>query len=275
MLEGDRVMYAPAVQVTPQGSSDDAEASRVLDALEHGDDQHRLAPDVLVFEALATANFAGPRYDAFAADLWAYAMPVIKSMIRTGRIQDLGQRRGVPIWINSGERQALHASLEDRDELAVDTIAWTIEFFRTSVLSKGKWDPAKGTSLRTYFIGACAFGFHRAFRIWSVARGKRIYEFELDLWLGRRLEPLEPDVAEQAARRDLLGKILARATPEARAICGLILQDLTYAEIGERLHGLTARAVEGHMHRLRKQAKKITDSSPPRIKAAALSAGLR
>ncbi|WP_436847745.1 hypothetical protein [Streptomyces avermitilis] len=53
-------------------------------------------------------------------------------------------------------------------------------------------------------------------------------------------------------------RILRDATWEARAICSLLYQQkMTQKEIGDAL-GMTSRAVEGHMRRLRLHAARLT-----------------
>jgi len=55
---------------------------------------------------------------------------------------------------------------------------------------------------------------------------------------------------------DTLRRILRVSSPEARMICWLILNGHNQAEIAEKLE-ITTRAVEGHMHRLRKRVEKM------------------
>jgi DNA-directed RNA polymerase specialized sigma24 family protein len=61
----------------------------------------------------------------------------------------------------------------DALELAEDTVAEAIVHFRDRVLKRGVWDPAKGASLTTYFIGNCLmFQFPNLYRTWRSDRAK-------------------------------------------------------------------------------------------------------
>lgn len=67
------------------------------------------------------------------------------------------------------------------------------------------------------------------------------------------------DPAETVASRDTLQRILEEATPEVAAICTPMLRhpELNHRQIGAHLGGMTARAVEGQPHRLRRIAREL------------------
>ncbi|MEV4477277.1 MULTISPECIES: hypothetical protein [Nonomuraea] len=183
---------------------------------------------------------------------------MLKGMIRTGAIKRLCFEKDVVLVMSDDEQRALRLSLEDRDQLAVDSIIGAIEYFRRKVLKPGKWDPELGASINTYFLGACAFGFQAAFRKWSAQRKAQLrqygYGMLADTAWSHLAEAIDPATA--AANGDTLRRIFSEAQPEARLICGLILRDLSQQEIGDRL-GMTTRAVEGHMRRLRVTVRRM------------------
>lgn len=225
------------------GTEADAKAETPLAAAE------RLAADQEQVRVLIAAGFKGPQYERFRDELWTYAMRVIRNFLRTGRISELCAARNVPIHMSEHARRALHTSPETRDEFAVDTISWSIEYFRDEVLAKSKWRPGPGAaSLRSFFIGACAFGFQRVLRDWQ-ARHQEVLTDEGQM--PDLLQAPDLDPAERAALTDTLRRIMDTAKPEVRHICRLILQDFSYAEIADQI-GISERAVEGHMYRLRK-----------------------
>jgi DNA-directed RNA polymerase specialized sigma24 family protein len=63
------------------------------------------------------------------------------------------------------------------------------------------------------------------------------------------------DMIKAIEDRDIIRRLSATAPPPVKLIMQLMLEDLTFAEIGERLD-LSARAVEGRLHRFRTQVKK-------------------
>ena len=60
---------------------------------------------------------------------------------------------------------------------------------------------------------------------------------------------------EAVENRDLIDRLAAMAPPMVKTIMLLMLEGFSFAEIGERV-GLSARAVEGRLHRFRTQVKK-------------------
>ena len=189
-----------------------------------------------------------------------YGFRVLKDALRTGRIIGMCQDANVPIFMTEEQQRTLHCSIEDRDALAVDTLLRAVPYFRSKVLEGGRWDPKK-SAMETFFIGCCLRAFRDVFSRWTHARKVRLGELgfgpseaTLDEHLPR-LSAIDPDGA--AALRDTLRTIMKHARPEARMICFLVLQDLTYAEIGEKLDGISSRAVEGHMRRLRRTVQRL------------------
>ncbi|WP_433223409.1 hypothetical protein [Microtetraspora malaysiensis] len=204
------------------------------------------------------AGLTPNEYRQFEESLWRYAVPVLRGMIRTGKIKSLCFEKDIILDMSEDEQRALRLSPEDRDQLVVDSIIWAIEFFRAKVLKPGKWHPDRGASVHTYFIGSCAYGFQASFRKWSGQRSARLsrYGYLLsrdEAWF-RLVDTIDPAVV--AANGDTLRRIFREAQPEARMICGLIMEGLTQQEIGDRL-GMTVRAVEGHMRRLRVTVRRM------------------
>jgi hypothetical protein len=51
-------------------------------------------------------------------------------------------------------------------ELAAETVAKALNTFRNTVLIPGRWNPARGASLKTFFIGQCLIRFPNIYRAW-------------------------------------------------------------------------------------------------------------
>ena len=206
---------------------------------------------------LSAAEFRGAVMDNFASDLWQYGLRVINSWLRDGSIPRRAQRHGVKIRPSWVELEMWERSAAAREELAVTTVREAAVWFTKTALPNGMWDPGKGASLRTYFIGACLIQFRTTYRSWSGERRQRVLEYSDGLAVHADRPAPGTDPALVMEQRETIAAILAKATPEARAICALIYAtDATYTSIGEKL-GMSARAVEGQMHRLRRQAKAL------------------
>jgi RNA polymerase sigma factor (sigma-70 family) len=68
-------------------------------------------------------------------------------------------------------------------------------------------------------------------------------------------DPQADAMMDAVENRDLIDCLAALAPPMVKQIMLLMLEGLSFAEIGERL-GISARAVEGRLHRFRTQVKK-------------------
>jgi hypothetical protein len=226
--------------------------SRSTDSLALSLSQHDA--DRAVVERARLAGFSGPTYETLIADLYAYAWPVMLGAIRTGSIVSIKTalpKRTIPV----DDRQVLHDSSAEREDLALSSIASAIPRF-TESLRAGRWDPAKGRGLRTYFIAACAYAFWHEYDLWSAQRRRQL---QAVLRLARdpsadglRLDRLEDHQEYRQAAELLLSKA-RRKSPDLEAILQCLLRGMTAAETAYQL-GYTERAVEGRMYQFRKTA---------------------
>jgi len=120
----------------------------------------RLIEDSRLYHALAAQDFEGPNWNRFKDALARYGLQVIGSWIRTGLIFKRCRERGLPT------ERPVRLQAGERSELAAITVAEAIAAFRDRVLRNGNWDPDRGASLRTYFIGQCLLRFPRVYKNW-------------------------------------------------------------------------------------------------------------
>jgi hypothetical protein len=214
----------------------------------------RREADLAAVARVSHADFRGPVFDSFINDLYKYAWPVMLDAIRTGSIVTI-QTGLPPRSIPPNERQLLHDSSPEREDLALGSIARAVPKFITS-LRNGRWDPAKGRSLRTFFIGACVYAFWQEYDLWRAQRRRQLAA----IWRLASLdsEPCGP-TDELEERRDcqeavrLLLEKAAKKSPELEAILQCLLTGMTAAEAASQL-GYSERAVEGRLYQFRKTA---------------------
>jgi hypothetical protein len=208
--------------------------------------------DLALIEELRLARFSGPRYDAFIDGLYRYAWPVMLAAIRTGSIVSIGTavpHRTIP----ADELQLLHDSAEEREELALASIGRAERKFKVS-LKRHFWDPAKGRSLRSYFIGACAQAFWEEYAAWSDRRHRQLRAIA-NLAARRDLahDEFADDPEMRQSQQDAVELLLAKAkrwSPELEAICVGLRSGLTAAELAEKL-GYSDRAIESRLYHFR------------------------
>lgn len=214
----------------------------------------RLAQDRELYERLQLDGFRGPRFDALVEDLWLYGWRVLRSWMQRGEIiARCGENNiQVPAWYTEVDMMTRLAEL--RDELAADSVATAVAHFTETILPRGFWNPNKGASMRTYFLRSCLYSFRDVFKRWATRRRRQLGALADWSSFGDR-PSAERGAEHRVVLRAELQEALADASWEARAICALIYQTgSTHTEIGQWLQ-MTPRAVEGHMRRLRAQAK--------------------
>jgi hypothetical protein len=181
---------------------------------------------------------------------------MLLGLIRTGKIISIDT--GIPHGtIAADDRQVLHDSAEDREELALASIGRAEPKFKAS-LRAGHWDPLKGRSLTSYFVGACAQAFWPEYRLWSARRRRqRLAILNLDR-AGFTLPPDEfaDDPEARHSRQEAVKLLLEKAakkSPELETICQGLRSGLTRVEIADQL-GYSDRAIEGRLYQFRKTA---------------------
>ena len=124
------------------------------------DDLDRLAVDLSLYNVLLAAGFAGPSWTLFTDALARYGVAVLKAWIGTGSIFARCMKLGLP----AGRRITL--AQREVVDLATITVAVAIGVFQTRVLPQRRWDPDRGASLKTFFIGQCLLSFPREYGKW-------------------------------------------------------------------------------------------------------------
>jgi DNA-directed RNA polymerase specialized sigma24 family protein len=215
--------------------------------------QRRVQQQQLVMD-MRTEGFDGPITQTWKAETVAYALAVIMSWTRTGQIVKECRAKGRPITLT--EYGPGRWSREDRLELAGETVTRALEYFMTKVLAADRWDPAKGASLNTFFIGACLFQFPNVYDRW--AREHR--DWDRTGASGRPLEdaeslmtpvmPWEDPTSKQVLKRTLRRELLQQiANPQTHAAAEMILADKTIKE--------TAAALEMNEKTLRTRLSRL------------------
>ncbi len=242
-----------------------ARADRERDQAEERVD--RLAGDRDLAEALRVDGFQGRNYDFFATEIAKYGWSVIRGWIYKGQIRGEVARKGFgslepePRW---------GAMVEDAESLADETVVLALRGFRDNVLIPGRWDPSKGASLRTFFVGQCLLQFSNVYRKWHGQELRSYAEPQAppstiewaDEFEDGPTTPLGPDASESAQIKDELRRAFGKITDERvrSAFYLSAVHGFTHAQIGEKL-GMTAKAVESAMARARQQVRKNLESA--------------
>ncbi|WP_039827643.1 sigma-70 family RNA polymerase sigma factor [Nocardia testacea] len=222
--------------------------------------------DTELVEALAAQGYPENLRTALEHQLWLYGWRVLRGMV-----QDLSILRvetGLPsLSINTDDYRTLHDSTEVREELVLDTLAKAVPFM-INQLVHGKWDPSRSASsnpkLGTYFVTACAFKFRDVYKAWH---RRRVEEIRVFLAATQLADPsMQASISNPddiTAARSQLRHILRAATFEERLICAGLLADKPHTDIAADL-GISAKALEGRLYRLRQRTWEALGAAPIR-----------
>lgn len=219
-----------------------AEARRLADLVRAGDSELLLQ--------LQLESYTGPVWEVFCDVVVRYAVTVLRSWLRRGLMaQRLAEKR-----LRGRPRDLGQIPDPEAEELAGETVAVALISFRDKVLKANRWDPRKGASLRTYFIGHCLARF---IDVWAAREAER----KRSPW-----EPL-PDDADQRLTCDgperqvvieeEISEGLGDLDERTATVVRLYAQGYRHAEIAERIgNGTTAKAVERIWARHRERQRK-------------------
>ncbi|MEV5754957.1 hypothetical protein AB0L00_44790 [Actinoallomurus sp. NPDC052308] len=218
--------------------------------------ESRLAVDQLLVEAVLEQGLNGSRHQRLNAELIRYAVPVLRYLLRTGQIvaKCVKLRR----WY--GDADALpELSDADHDDLAQQMVADALPVFTTAVFVERRWSPARGASLKTYFVNACALQFPTLYRRWLRDRSTVRP-------IGLVIDPDRPggavDPAVQVAMADEVERLLGEIKDQqVREVLVLRAAGFSASQAAEAV-GLTPKAAEGRTARVRKQISRRSERPP-------------
>ena len=202
----------------------------------------RLLGDADLLLRLQLSGYAESEWAPVAAEFGRYGFNVIMGWLYNGQIFDK---------VHEKTQRHLRRPEERFDEdavstLATDTVIAALDAFLERVLKTNTWNPNRGASLKTFFIGQCCFQFSNVYRSWYRAE-KRLRKTHLvgDVTL--------LDMAKNASRgadvpllqhttaMETLGKL---STDKARLAVMLHSIGYTQAEIAVEIGVADEKAVE-------------------------------
>lgn len=215
-------------------------------------DEERLSADRAIVLALTADGFTGPRYDLFRHEVMAYGYQVLVGWIRRGVMFNECRSHGLHLAVSPSIRERLSTAFEDAHDLAATTVAQTFPKFVEKGLVEGRWDPGKGASLKSYFIGACVYTFPNVYRTWANGFLAGLREPRYGL-LPDQIDTVRgaPDPADVVMSRAAVDDALAALPPvTAHALELIVFGGYPHREAA-RLAGLTEDALQKRLKRLR------------------------
>lgn len=200
---------------------------------------------------LADRGFQGTMWDIFADDLAAYGIPVLMAWTRTHKIATLSAAKGRPLSALPSDW-----TVEDRSGLTMLTVAKAVSVFRDRVLVPGRWDPERGATLKTFFMGAVIQQFPNFYNGWLRERRRLmgvpglvpLEEQPLALQMAADRPGVDP--ALTATNRHLLLQVLADMPEDLRIAALLLLEDKPVKDAGAAI-GKSGDALTEQLRRYR------------------------
>ena len=189
--------------------------------------------------------------EALSSELHRRAWPILKAMIREGRIEAL---LPWPVLYEPGDQVALQTNESVRDDLVADVLTAAMTHFWSYAIKQKAFQPRRekgSASLLTYFVHGALYAYPEAYRQWSTLRHDRITK-----QVGKIIDEPTVEVTAEIAAEDRVvldrgfTEVNALAKPTVRKLLALMRLGYSAAEAGAMLD-VSARAVEGHMRRLR------------------------
>jgi hypothetical protein len=217
-----------------------------FDATAAGKKLALLSADAELLYQLMLGKYAGRDWLAFADLLARYGLAVLTAWIEKDALVRMCLAKGIRA------PRLLRHTRSEREDIARWIVTESIFVFRRDVLIPGRWNAAKGATLKTYFIGQCLLQYPNAYREWQQQHVPRPYDREE---LARQLgaEGQVPASPAQLAELNMRLPELVAAPRSPAALAALFAAGFSQEEIGANA-GLTTQAVQSAIKRHRKAA---------------------
>ena len=241
--------FGPArLQPATSGTYDWAESDDERRGAENLD---RLLGDRQLIDTIRADNFEGLAYDYAATELAKYAIAVLTAWIVNGTIYAKCAEKARPVQRSRGgppsHRQA--------ESLAGEVVAVALTRFVEKTLVPDNWDPSRGASLATYFVGQCILSFP------NVYRQSRPDHEPRGVPVGEEFALLDSRTQDDLVEDDVIRSLTASAafqmirSEDAREAFALMSLGYTQVAIAARM-GKTVKAVERMIDYARSQVTK-------------------
>lgn len=204
----------------------------------------RLLGDADLLLQLQLSGYVSKVWDPIAEEFARYGLAVLCSWMRKRTIFGMVKHRTGHAPTPCPEEWL--ASKHVIDDLAGMTVVLALQYFKDKVLKVNKWDPAKGASLRTFFIGQCLFQFLNVYKAWlRDEQDHRALQQVVDVddlsYLAGGVGEVEHEVVTHISAVDALGDLTTDKARRAFAMKGI---GYTQTDIAEVLGLPNVKAVE-------------------------------
>lgn len=210
----------------------------------------RLLGDADLLYRLQLSGYAPEEWRRPSEEFARYGFDVITGWLFTGRIWH-------EVYKKTGRHPRRPADPFDEHTvrtLASDTVVAALHVFLEQVLKKNKWNPERGASLKTYFVGQCCFQFSNVLR--SHYRKERRNREDPHADPTQKLHEVIPGPDATLLENERLVELLSViSSDKAREAFALQHDGYSEQEIAELLNAPDAKAIENMLGYQRRKAK--------------------
>jgi DNA-directed RNA polymerase specialized sigma24 family protein len=124
----------------------------------------RLLGDAELLLRLQLSDYADRIWNPIGEEFARYGLAVLSAWLANRTI--FGRVKARTGYTLTSPPEDWLASKHAIDDLASMTVVFALRYFKHRVLIPNRWDPARGASLRTYFVGQCLFQFANVYKSW-------------------------------------------------------------------------------------------------------------
>lgn len=224
-----------------------------LASFETSDEAKRVAAleaDRDLLYLLMWSGYSGDDYEMFAERLARYGVSVITAWCLSGSIFSKCAAKGWTI-----ENQ-VPISRDDAQELAYETVAVALHKFRETVLIPRVWDPKRGASIKTFFIGQCLLRFLNEYRRWWRSERRSVAVWA-DPAVAAGVQSRDGLPGDELEEYERYSELLARLGDDAETheLALYKSEGFSDEEIAE-LCGLSVPSVKSRFYRMRRKVHK-------------------
>lgn len=246
------------IEPSSEDSEDDHQTSyedRLVAAEREPDDDRldRMLGDTDLLLDLQLNAYAPTVWNPVAEEFARYGLAVFRSWIRQGLVFGI-----VTKATNFGFRDLPDGRITDPvevEDLASMTVVYALVDFLEKVLKQNKWDPSRGASLKTYFIGQCKWQFPNVYKEWSRLQRRAPAAESLDYLVDNNvLAPAHDNVAATFDRDAKIREVLSAVdSPQAQSALIYQAEGYSHAEIAQMTGLKDAKAVENLIGRWKRR----------------------
>ncbi|GAB2512562.1 RNA polymerase sigma factor [Nocardia heshunensis] len=175
-------------------------------------DPERYSVDQELFELVRKAGCAGLAWKLLADRLVRHGLAVLGPWIRSGWIFVVAEQKRMPLRPTPQERLLVETRFAE--DFVQETVTRALERFRRNIIDGVGWDPDQGSSLASYFIGACVLAFVEQFR--RSRRTGDLYQFQVVSTVSIVSEDGPDLMAVLASTEDVAGSVVERLAFRSR-----------------------------------------------------------